>query len=69
MKKDIELLEGDIIIMDDIYSPKTLNKTKFVWDAKNKKCVELEEYLKRIEPIKRRKKLEKLKNNLNEQGI
>lgn len=64
MRKDIELLEGDMIIRDDIYDSKTSTKVTYIWDAKNKRCVELEEYLKRIQPIKRKMKLEKLKGRL-----
>ena len=64
MRKDIELLEGDMIIRDDIYDISKTKNLSYVWDAKNKKCVELEEYLKRIQPIKRKMKLEKVKNKL-----
>ena len=62
--KDIELLEGDTIIRDDVYVTNSIEKLTYIWDAKNKRCVELEEYLKRIQPIKRKMKLEKLKNKL-----
>ena len=64
MRKDIELLEGDMIIRDDIYDMSKTKNLSYVWDAKNKRCVELEEYLKRIQPIKRKMKLEKVKNKL-----
>ena len=64
MKKDVELLEGDLIIRSDIYDANTSGKVTYIWDAKNKRCVELEEYLKRIQPIKRKMKLEKLKDKL-----
>ena len=64
MRKDIELLEGDMIIRDDIYDMSKTKNLTYVWDDKNKRCVELEEYLKRIQPIKRKMKLEKVKNKL-----
>ena len=64
MKKDVELLEGDLIIRDDIYNIHTGEKKTYIWDDKNKRCIELEEYLIRIQPIKRKMKLEKLKNKL-----
>jgi len=62
--KTIELLEGDTIIRDDIYVTNSNIKVTYIWDNKNKRCVELEEYLKRVQPIKRKLKLEKLKNKL-----
>jgi hypothetical protein len=64
MKKDIELLEGDMIIDGNIYYVNSILNVTYIWDSKNKKCVELEEYLKRIQPIKRKLKIERLKGKL-----
>ena len=63
--KDIELLDGDMIINAEIYNTNyTVEKKTMVWDSKNKGAVELETYLKRILPIKRKIKVQKLKNKL-----
>jgi hypothetical protein len=59
--KKIELLEGDFIIQNIFYDNKKSETITFIWDAKNERCVELEEYLKKIQSINRKIKLEKLK--------
>lgn len=64
MRKDIELLEGDMIISEEMYNPRTFEKVTMVWDSKNQIAVELSVYLKRILPIKRKMKVQKLKDKL-----
>lgn len=63
---DEELLPGDVIIAEELYDPNKFQNITLVWDSRNLKAVDKEVYLKRILPIKRKMKLEKLKNKLKE---
>ena len=65
-KHSDELLPGDMYIAQELYDPHNYQKITLVWDSRNQKAVEKEVYLKRILPIKRKKKIEKLNNKLKE---
>jgi hypothetical protein len=61
-----ELLPGDVIIAQELYDPNKFQNITLIWDSRNEKAVEKSIYLKRILPIKRKMKLEKVKKKLKE---